>query len=200
MGARSHPARMARVYRDLALLIIAIAGGLYPILQLHLPLQLELFVMALYFAAVTTPTILYFRFLETEMGISIMRRPKLDLLLETDDSRRVRDLFYSMSHDLASTYRTLGAGQRYLLDTVLNDHLPYALWMKIAFLKVEGDDHSDDTSKSAEVFFYSDDRVLTVSCGYFNGKEPFELLEKIVKSGLEKGSITYNELFTRRPH
>ena len=199
MGARSHPARMARVYRDLALLVIAIAGGLYPILQLHLPLQLEFFVMALYFAAVTTPTVLYVRFLEIEMGISIMRKPKLDLLLETDDRERVRDIFYAMSRQLASTYQTLGAGQRYLLDTVLNDHLPYALWMELSFLKAEGDHHSDDTSKSAEAFFYSEDKVLTISCGYFGGKEPFELLESRVKYELDSRSIGHKQLFTRRP-
>jgi hypothetical protein len=191
---------MARVYRDLALLIIAIAGGLYPILQLHLPLQLELFVMALYFAAVTTPTVLYLRFLETEMGISIMLRPKLDLLLETDDKESVRDVFYSISRQLASGYHTLGAGQRYLLETVLNDHLPYALWIKLSFLKAEGDDHSDDTSKSAEGLYYSEDKVMTISCGYFGGKEPFELLENKMKAELSKESITYRELFTRRPH
>jgi hypothetical protein len=198
MGA--HPARMGRVYRDFILLVTGMVGGLYPISQLHLSFELELFVTTLYLMAVTTPAFLYIRSLETEMGVSILRKPKLDLLLETNDTEKVRDVFYSVSRQLASTYQTLKAGEKYVIDTVLNDHLPYALWIELSYLKIEDDDHSDDASKSAECLFYSEDKVLTISCGYFRGKEPFDLLENAVKSELDMRSIIYKELFARRPH
>ena len=190
---------MARVYRSIAMLVIAITGGLYPVSQLRLPLELELFVAALYLAAVATPAFLYIRSLETEMGVSILRRPRLDLLLEIDNEEKVRDAFYSISK-LASTYQTLKAGERYVIDTLLNDHLPYALWIELSFLKVDDDSHSDDTSKSAECLFFSEDKVLTISCGYFSGKEPFNLLENAARSELNKRAISYRELFARRPH
>ncbi len=173
---------------------------MYPISQLHLPLELELFVTALYLMAVATPSFLYIRSLETEMGVSILRSPKLDLLLETSDTEKIRDVFYSISRQVASTYQTLKAGEKYVVDTVLNDHLPYALWIELSYLKIEDDDHSDDASKSAECLFYCEDKVLTISCGYFRGKEPFDLLEKAVKSELDMRSVRFKELFARRPH
>jgi len=191
---------MARVYRSIALLFIGIVGGLYPISQLHLPLELELFVAALYLVSVATPSFLYIRSLESEMGVSILRKPKLDLLLETNETEKVRDVFYSISRQFASTYQTLKAGEKYVMDTVLNDHLPYALWIELSFLKIEDNKHSDDASKRAECLFFPEDRVLTISCGYFGGKEPFDLLEKAVKSELDKRPIIYKELFARRPH
>jgi hypothetical protein len=106
---------MGRVYRDFVLLVTGILGGLYPIGQLHLPLELALFVTALYLVAVTTPAFLYIRSLETEMGVSILRKPKLDLLLETDDTEKVRDVFYFISRQFASTYQTIKAGEKYVM-------------------------------------------------------------------------------------
>jgi hypothetical protein len=163
-------------------------------------LEVELFVTALYLVAVATPSYLYIRSLETEMGVSILRKPKLDLLLETNDVEKVRDAFYSISRQLAATYQTLRAGERYLLDTSFNDHFPYSIWLELSFLKVQDDDHSDDASKSAECLFFSEDKVVTISCGHFGGKEPFDILESVVKAELDKRSIIYKQKFARRPH
>jgi hypothetical protein len=201
METGPRPARMARVYRDLVFIVIGIAAGLFPIIQLHLPSELELFVTALYLMAVATPSILYIRSLESDMGVSILRKPNLKLLLETNDTEKVRDAFYSISRQFASTYQTLKAGEKYVMDTVLNDHFPYAISVVLSFLKVEGDEHSDDTSKSAECLFFSEDKVLSISCGHFGGKEPFDLLENGTKAELDKKSIRFKELpHARRPH
>src|SRR6266849_1846487 len=106
MEAGSRPSRMARVYRTITGLVIGILGGLYPVSQLHLPVLLELSVVAFYLFGVVSLSFLYIRSLETEMGVSILRRPYLDLLLETNDTERIRDVFYSISRRFASTYQT----------------------------------------------------------------------------------------------
>jgi hypothetical protein len=192
---------MGTIYKTLFYLIFGIAGGSFAIAQIHTELVLEL-VLETMFLSVTLPIgFLYLRYLEKHLGVSIFRRPKLDLLIEADDNEKVRDIFYAVSKALASTYQTLRAGERYLLAVIVDDHLPHTLWLELSFLKMHDDDsHSSYASKISEALFSTDDKVLSISCGHFGGKEPFELLENSFTAELARRSMPWKELFKRWPH
>jgi hypothetical protein len=191
---------MGTVYKTVFSLIFGIATGLFAIGQLHLPLGLAALVATLFLSATVPMGFLYLRYLESQMGVSIFRRPRLELKLETTDTEKVRTIFYTVSRQLASTTSTVKSGEKYVMLAVLEDHTPYQLWLELDYLWTDDNEHQDNPSKSAECWFYFDELVLIISCGYFAGKHPFELLEKSFTTELAAHGIGFKELFKRRPH
>ncbi len=198
--SEAESSKMGTVYKTVFYLIFGIAGGLFAIGQLHLELGIELLVWTLFLSATIPMAFLYLRHLESELGVSIFRRPRLELKVETTDKEKVRDMFYNVSRQLASTTSTIKSGEKYVMLTLLEDHSPYMLSTTLEFLKTEDGEHKDDASKSADCHVYLDDMVLALSCGYFSGKLPFEVLEKSFTAELSKQNIRFKELFRRSPH
>lgn len=201
MSATAQQGKMSRVYKTVISIIIGTATGLFAISQLHLdPIQ-EFSVGGFFLVLVVGATLLYLRSLEAEMGISILRRPRLELQIEMNEKEKVREAFYSIANKLASTRTTIKSGETYVMLSILVDHSPFYVSTTLEYLRMrEGNDHDDDASKNADCSLYFDDMVLVVSCGYRHSKEPFEFLETTFKSALAERGITCKELFSRRPH
>lgn len=201
MSATPQQGKMSRVYKTIIAVIVGTSTGVFGIGQLHLdPIQ-ELLVGGAFLGFVVGATLLYLRSLEAELGISILKRPRLELQVETNEKEKVREVFYSISHKLSSTRTTIKSGETYVILAVLVDHSPFYVSTTLEYLRMqEGEDHDDEASKSADCSLYFDDMVLVVSCGYIHGKEPFEVLETTFKSALTEHNISCKELFSRRPH
>ncbi len=193
--------KMGTVYKTVIYFIFGIATGLFAIGQLHLGLGLAALVATLFLSATVPMAFLYLRYLESQFGVSIFRRPRLELKLETTvDKEKIRDVFYNISRQLASTTTTVKSGEKYLLLAFLEDHSPYQITLDLDYLWTDDDEHDDEPSKSAESWFYFDEAVLIISCGYFAGKQPFEVLEESFTTEFAKQDIGFKELFKRRPH
>ena len=192
--------KMGTVYKAVIYLIFGISAGLFGISQIHLDFGQTLLVDALFLIITVSVGFLYLRHLESSLGVSIFRRPRLELKLDTMNVNKVRESFYVISQQLAGTTFTIKSGEAYLLLTSLEDHPPHSVSMYLDYLRTKNGDHRANPSKSAECYVYFGEMIFVLSCGFFGGRIPFELLETSFKSEFSKRTIGFSQAFERRPH
>ncbi len=167
-----------------------------PIVYQGYNIDLRYFVLAAVVIVIASLIIFYIRLFERENGVSVLGSPTIEQIIDSKDKSAIEDAIYSVSRQLASLFETVRAGERYVLGTSLDDRSPRSISLSLRFYRYGSS--STTPSKSAYCFITFDDMVLSLSCGFFGNRIPFERLEDALRTEFRLRNIGLGKMLVER--
>jgi hypothetical protein len=124
---------------------------------------------------------------EKETGQSVLHRPRVAYVIESNDNQGIRDSIYEVAKRLSPDKVVLKAEEMYDTGTRVEDKFPYSISLSLDFYEHGSTWYSP--SKSALCFIRFDSMVLSVSCKLFGNREPFRRLEDAVRKEFSRRGI-----------